>query len=85
MSDKYLEALRRFSDAGDLQMTRSVVSSMEQREIELTEEHLQLLLRANLKGRDPAGAKAVIARLTAGGHAIPNDVRYDLAIATAID
>ena len=83
MSDKYLEALRRFADAGDLQMARSVVSSMEQRDVPVTTDHLELLLQANLRGRDPAGARAVVERMRAAGMEVDGGVRHDLAIAQA--
>lgn len=80
-SDRYLEALRRFAEAGDLQMARSVASSMEQRGEVLDERHYTLLLRANLVGRDAAGAQEVVARMQAAGFAAPAGVRFDMAIA----
>ena len=46
-TDKYTTALRRFAGAGDVKMARSVVSSMEQREVAVEPHHLELLLEAN--------------------------------------
>lgn len=83
MTDKYLEALRRFAEAGDLQMARSVVGSMEQRGVEVGAPHLELLLTANLTGRDPAGARAIVARMRDAGIEVDGGVRHDLAIAAA--
>jgi|GEM_PF-1843431 len=80
-ADRYLEALRRFAEAGDLQMARSVASSMEQRGEVLDERHYALLLRANLVGRDAAGAQEVVARMQAAGLAAPAGVRFDMAVA----
>lgn len=82
-TDKYLEALRRFADAGDLKMARSVARSMEQREVPLGPGHLELLLRANLAGRDAPGARQVVERMRAAGMEVDSTVRFDLAITTA--
>lgn len=79
--DKYIEAMRRFS--GDLRMIRQVFESMIQREVELTEPHWRLLLRAHLDARDLRGAREVVERMRAAGVEPDPSVRWDLAVATS--
>jgi pentatricopeptide repeat protein len=79
-TDKYLDAMRRFS--GDLRMVRQVFTSMQQREVAVGEPHYRLLLKAHLDARDLAGASQVLADMQAAGIEVDAGTRWDVAIAT---
>lgn len=81
--DKYAEALRRFADAGDTRLARSVYDSMRQRDVPVGEHHYRLLLKAYTDRRDVAGAREILQAMTAAGYEADPDVRYDMAVATA--
>ncbi len=78
-SDRYTEALRRFS--GDLRMTQQVFQSMRDRDVPIEERHYRLVLKAHLDGRDLQGARTILAEMQAAGIDVDAAVRWDLAIA----
>ena len=80
--DRYTQALTRFAGAGDLRMARSVWDSMQQRGVEPTAEHLQLMVKAHLERRDLAGAEEFLSVLRARGVEPDLETRWDIAVAT---